>query len=465
MRQIFEKRALSKRHQAGEKNTPIVVLTPPLRLTLGFGVVLAAVGVVWAFVARIPLEVNGTGVLLPVGVINSVRANVDGRARWSFAEQQYDWVVQAKRFQARPDTLSDREVLELARRILRSYSPAESPSGFKDRELVPDNKMYPKGTLLMWLQSLDEQEALQSQVDNLQSVGLLNRVQQRNLADRQSILERELKSRQTFLNSMQALAVKGFVSKPTLLQNQAEVDNLESKIFSNRDSLVKLQTELQQSFIKLRKSLAQMISNGFVFAENDLYIRQVIPNDGENINSGGILLLFSRQSLNSPSQVPVFLSARESAQVSAGMNVLVTPVGMRRSEVGGIRGRVIRIAKLPSGNQELEARLGVSTLAKVIQQREPSPTLAVVELERAPGNERGNRGGYVWNSNGDLPFAPKPADELTVSITSRRVAPISLVIPRLRRWLGLVPPETTQGAEKKQEQSSPSASPNDQVSR
>lgn len=299
----------------------------------------------------------------------------------------------------------------------------------------------------MWLQSLQEQEALQSQLDRLTSVGVLTRFQQKTLAEKQTILQKELTSRQAFFDSMQSLAKKGYVSKPTLLQNQAQVDNLESQIFSNQDSLAKLQAQLEQSYIKLRQSLAQMISNGLIFADHDVYIRQVVPNDGEGVSKGDSLLLLSRESLANPARVPVFLSARESAQVDVGMPVLVTPVGMRRSEVGGIQGRVVQLAELPSGDQELEARLGVSELASVIRKREPSPTLAVVELERSAADQRDNRAGYVWNSKGDLPFAPKTADQLTVAITTRHVAPIALVIPRLRRWFGIVPPETRDGTE------------------
>ena len=241
---------------------------------------------------------------------------------------------------------------------------------------------------------------------------------------------------------MLSLADNGFVTKPTLLQNQATVDNLESQIFSNRDSLVKLKTELQQSYIKLRQSLAKMISNGFIFADHDLYIRQIIPNNGEGVSQGDPLLLLSQQSLSNPVRVPVFLSERESAQVSVGMSVLATPIGMRRSEVGGIVGRVVQMAELPSGEKELQARVGVRSLATVIQQREPSPTLAIVELKRSSEDRRANRGGYVWNSKGDLPFAPKTADQLNVSITTRKVAPISLVVPRLRLLLGITPPES-----------------------
>ena len=106
---------------------------------------------------------------------------------------------------------------------------------------------------------------------------------------------------------------------------------------------------------------------------------------------------------------------------------------------------VISISELPSSQAEVQSRIGVRSLAEVITKREPSPTMAVIRLERSPHDRGGNRGGYVWNSNSDMPFAPKPADELTVSITTRRVAPISLVIPRLRRWFGFSPPEDKKG--------------------
>ena len=465
MREIFEKRALRNRHQAGDKSTPIVVLSPPLRITLGVGVALAAVGVSWSFLAKIPIEVNGTGVLLPVGEINRVRAQVGGVARWMFAEKQQSWIPDVQQFQRQPDQYSDAAVLDLSRRILRTYSNPQLSDSVQTDLLIPNDKKYPKGALLIWLQSIREQESLQAQVDTLASIGRLNRVQQKTLIQKQSILQNELNSRQAFLNSMQDLALKGFVSKPTIIQNQADVDRLESQVLANRDSLVHLQTELQQSFIKLRKSLSQIISNGFVFAHNDSYIRQVIPNNGEGVSQGDPLLLLSRQSLSNPIRVPVFLSERESAQVNVGMSVLVTPVGMRRSEVGGILGSVVQMSKLPSGDKELEARIGVTSLAKVIQQREPSPTLAIVELQRSPQDEGGNRAGYVWNSRTDLPFAPKTADQLNVSITTRRVAPISLVIPRLRLLLGLAPPEAAKSQDRNSVRSSPSKTVDNRGSR
>ena len=69
----------------------------------------------------------------------------------------------------------------------------------------------------------------------------------------------------------------------------------------------------------------------------------------------------------------------------------------------------------------------------------------MVELERSAADQRDNRAGYVWNSKAIA--RSQTADQLTVAITTRRVAPIALVIPRLRRWFGIVPPETRDGTE------------------
>ena len=88
------------------------------------------------------------------------------------------------------------------------------------------------------------------------------------------------------------------------------------------------------------------------------------------------------------------------------------------------------------------SRVGSRPLADVIMQGEPSPTLAVLALKRAPTSTGLNNGGYLWSSGGDLPFPPKPGDQLEVLVTTRNVAPIELVLPALRSFFGWSPPQT-----------------------
>ena len=123
MRQIFETRALRKRHQSGE-TTSIVVLSPPLRLTL----VLGWFGIRWC--ALVGAGANSDRgqrhrCAFACGVINNVRAAVDGRARWTFADSRFTGLMKLCA-QREPESLSNAEVMELSRSILRSYAPSQS---------------------------------------------------------------------------------------------------------------------------------------------------------------------------------------------------------------------------------------------------------------------------------------------------------------------------------------------------
>jgi len=179
-----------------------------------------------------------------------------------------------------------------------------------------------------------------------------------------------------------------------------------------------------------------------LFATRDVYLSQVIPNNGESVTQGQVLLELSDDDLTDPVVVPLFLSSKEMAQVFPGMQALATPSGYKRSEVGGIQAEVVSMGKLPSGREDVQARVGVRSLADVIMQKEPAPTLAVLALKRAKSSTGRNTGGYLWSSRGDLPYPPTPGDRLDVEVTTRRVAPIELVLPALRRFFGWSPPET-----------------------
>ena len=104
------------------------------------------------------------------------------------------------------------------------------------------------------------------------------------------------------------------------------------------------------------------------------------------------------------------------------------------------------MAKIPSGLEDVTARVGVRSLAQSILQREPAPTLAVMALKRSVGPSSLNSGGYLWSSRGDLPFPPTPGDRLDVEITTRSVPPIALVLPALRRFFGWSPPQQPSGS-------------------
>lgn len=457
MKQLFSNRALKKRYRVGDRNGPITLLTPPLRLTLLLGLLIAAGGGLWATLARIPITVQGTGVLLPVSTIVSNVSRTSGNAYWMFNRPPAAWQKQALRLLRRPDQVSDTQIEALAEALLQASdglhqlddsspligSSQSSAERFtQNMEDVLYGKSLPAGTLILWIQSGANQELLQSSLEQLQITLRDNQAKSRNIFNKQKILERELKSRSSYLQQMLSLESKGYVSRASILQQQAQVDNINSQILTNKNELISLGNQLDKAYQNLRMQLTSMISKEMLFSEKKMFLSQIIPNHGEPVNQGQVVLELSADALEDMTLVPLFLSSKEMAQVFPGMPALATPFGYKRSEVGGIRAEVVSMATIPSSQEHVTARIGVQSLAELIMTREPAPTLAVLKLKRSPASSSRNTGGYLWSSRERLPFPPTPGDRLDVEVTTRKVAPIELVLPALRRFFGWSPPQT-----------------------
>ena len=454
MTKLFTDRALRKRHRVGDGKGPVNLLTPPLRLTLALGVLIAASGGLWATLARVPISVNGKGVLLPVSTINSSSSNTSGTVHWYFDQPAQAWHNTARLFRNDPERFSNQQVAALAQTLVRetaalydnkakNRATKETSTEFlESRKRTFRGQKLSDGALLLWVQSSAQQERLQSALTELNRTLADSLAQSNNIQSKLSIFYGELTSQVSFLEKMTALETRGFVSRIQILETQTKVDGIRSQILNNRSELITIQSNSDKAYQQLRKELATMINQELIFATGDVYISQVIPNNGESVPQGQELLRLSANDINDPVHVPLFLSSREMAQVSPGMKALATPSGYRLNEVGGIQSHVVSMDKLPSSKESVLSRVGSRPLADVIMQREPSPTLAVLALKRAPTSTGLNNGGYLWSSGGDLPFPPKPGDQLEVLVTTRNVAPIELVLPALRSFFGWSPPQT-----------------------
>lgn len=445
MTHLFSSRALKHRHQAGERSGPITILSPPLKATLALGVLIALGGGLWATLAKIPVTVNGIGALVPAATISTSLSQNDGLAIWMFQQTPALWQQQAWLFQQRPGSFNDQTVAEMARAIIVASAAQSSPPSGLSAEgqalLRFRGTRFAAGRLLLWVQSSVELNHLSSALDQLERTLRDSAAQRANIEAQQVVLRRELSSRRSYLASMRGLEARGFVSRTSILQEQATVDGISSQIHSNNNQLIALARESDKAYQVLRAQLASVIQQQLFFAPRLVYLDQVLVENGEVVTRGQELLRFSNQPLGNTTLVPVFLGSNEMAQVRPGMTALATPAGYKRAEVGGIRAKVVFKAKLPSGLETVTNRVGVRSLAQQIVAQEPSPTLVFLELERADdGPPVSNSGGYRWSSRSALPFPPTPGERLDVEITTRQVRPIELVLPSLRQLFGLTPP-------------------------
>ena len=448
MSSIFSQEALRKRRIPGDLAGPITLLTPPLRAAIGMGFVLVAAGLGWSAMARIPITVNAVGALLPVSTINTIPSRAEGKAIWSFNQEPRDWHQSAFAFSIKPEAFNPEQVVELAENLLKdsdsttsvdSIDVQSSSTKFIEKQSSLLGTQLPKGRLILWVQSNSIEQRLTVALMKWRSLQDSNSKKTDNLKTEIKTLKSELISRNQMLAKMRGIGTDVF-SADTLLDEQSEIDNLKAKILNVESKILALDQEKTNGYLDLKNMLSDVVDDELIFAEESLYLYQVIPNDSEEVMAGEIVLKVSPDLVKSPSLVPVFVDNTDKGSVSAGMSALVTPVGFNRTEYGGIKGQVASVAPVPSTVDGMEARVGVKSIASSIETSMVAPTLVILKLEKSNSQKVLNSGGYQWSTSTDLPFKPREGSKINVEITTRYVSPISLVLPAVKKFFGFSPP-------------------------
>lgn len=441
MSNLFENRALEKRHSLHNHIRSVQLLSPPLQRTIVLGLVLAVAGTTWACLAQIPLLVNGTGIIVPVGTLRRVLASASGHAAFQFDRDgmvSQPWAAQAWSFSQNQQTFDRSELIGLARQLVQPVDFTGLPA-----EAHAYRGKVASGTLLFQIDSRFEREELANSLRELEyaerQTSLLNRQEENQIR----LLEQQLRSRTALYQAMAKLETEGGTSKEQLLQEKDEVDSLQATIYQNKSSIERNEGQLEEAVNKLTSTLASYIDNTMHFANAQLFIHQLSAKQRTQVTSGQPLMIVANKDLRSPQRVPAFLVSKDAAQTSEGMAVIATPIGIDRSKYGGIKGRVMHVAELPASKEDIVARTGIDGLAELILSSTPNPTEISIELALDPGQPQGdNRAGYLWTANSEPPFPVRLGDQLDVQITTGYVRPIELVIPFFRRLFGITPPST-----------------------
>ena len=400
--------------------------------------------------ARIPITVNAVGALLPVSTINTIPSRAEGKAIWTFNQASRDWHQSAFRFSLRPEEFNAEQVVKLAKDLLNDSDVTASGEGIdaqnNSTEFVEKQKsllgtQLPKGRLILWIQSNSIEQRLTVALMQWRSLQDSTTKKTDNLKTEIKTLKTELVSRNQMLAKMRGIGTDVF-SADTLLDEQSNVDSLKAQILNVESQILALDQEKTNGYLNLKNILSDVVDDELIFAEEPLYLYQVIPNDSEEVSAGEIVLKVSPDLVKSPSLVPVFVDNTDKGSVSAGMSALVTPVGFNRTEYGGIKGEVASVAPVPSTVDGMEARVGVTSIARSIEARMVAPTLVILKLEKSTGQDVVNSGGYQWSTSTDLPFQPREGSKINVEITTRYVSPISLVLPTVKKFFGFSPPDS-----------------------
>lgn len=492
--QIFEQIALERLRSGGDTSKPVAFLPLPVRLTAVAAASITALGVVWAFQARVPVQVNGVGSIAPEVQVSSAVARTDGVLAYQVSGVAPDRLstVQRQRNQAlaqfwqeavvnnaptlpyeRLNRLSLAAMVPLIGQALvmpESTDKVESIDDLKQSEASYQALHFTDSAIIARIDNAAAMEELDSlrrvtlpalQLDR--SIVLDRRERAENYSGIDKLLalqrqrqQRALEEREALFQRLQTLWSKGFVSTSQLLQEQAVIDGLRNQLLQlDRERLgteFSVSDQRQESdqtalnSLKTRNQLqaglvAFMSKNNVITPPSGMYVVALAIRNNMQVKTGEELFTYSVQKPTLPLVIPVFVDAATSQQLSEGMSVLVTPKGISRAEYGGIPGVVDEVAKLPLPAEGLAAFAGGRTLAKTILQSLGGAYLVRVKLEQenpAYCRQMLSRRCYRWSSRRRPPFPVRLGTLADVQINVQDRRPVEFVMPALRQALGLV---------------------------
>jgi HlyD family secretion protein len=414
---LFRKVALDRLSSPEQLDTMVNVVTLRSWVALVPFLVLLAMALAWSVFGTIPSKVVGRSILLQTEGLREVTTGSAGRITDMLVKVgDVVQVGQPVALLAQPDL--DVQIRASTDRL------AELERQEAEQKRQVDRAQALSGTLFK-----QQQAAL-----NAQMAAALDRsrVVAERVKTQQALLDQGLITRQTLLNSQNELAsvqqgvenVKSELQQIGLRSAEGdkralqELTQTANQISETRRALEGLQSRLTQ-FSKVLSSYAGKVV-------------EVKVGVGNLVMTGGALLTLEADDGSSNTlEAVIYIPAADGKRVERAMEAQIMPSTVRREEHGFMVGKVHSVSEYAATGESMFAVLQNRQLAQ-----ELSGSVSPIEV-RATLVKGDTVSGYSWSSEAGPPFKVRSGTMGTAEIVVYRQAPITLVIPMLKKSLGL----------------------------
>ncbi len=471
---IFRKESLERLASPERLDQLMLVVRPQDWLGLGVigGFILFGLG--WSIFGRIPITLNGRGVLVAprrvvdlqstgIGRLAELRVKVGdtvrqgqvlGRISQSDLQEQLR-LQQAKRAELeRQNTqlagLTNQQVeaqlvaIRQQRQTVRQrLSTAEALATLtRDRDLTATRQQ--RRSLSQQLQDkrdldpilltrLENRKQLQSQgaiaADSVLEAETAYRDNRSQIVELQSQLEelrlRELASDRTYRDALaqiseyRAQLVQLDSQAKTLAQQTAEASS------NRRNQIQEVERQISQLSLTLQ-------NNSEIRSPYDGQILELTVAPGQvlspGLRLGSIETAIPNQQLISIAYFPI----KDGKQIRPGMTLQITPDTVKREEFGGILSQVSQISAFPVSEDNITRTIGNAELAKGL-----AIAGGQIEVQATLKPDPSTPTGYGWSSSTGPTLPLTPGTPTTVRVTLEQRAPITFLLPILRSVTGL----------------------------
>ena len=417
-KEIFRKVALERLSSPEQLDLLMQVTNTRSWIALTGLALLLAASVVWGFVGSVPTKVQAQGVMIRAGGVFDVYAPGTGQlSEILVKEGDAVSVGQVVARVAQPALESEIENARARLEELRAAYKELSTYTSRDQSLRTDSQAMQEAKLKATMAFAEERiTALRDQI-----------------ASEESLLEKGLITRQSVLQTQQAL----FGAQDLLEGARNELRQLPIAQLTTRTQGEQALIQSQQGISEAERQVEVLVQQrGHLTSVESPYGGRVVEikkDAGAIVALGTPLLSLELVGHESAGlQVIAYVPPGDGKSIEREMEVQVSPSTAPREEYGFLVGKVSYVSVFPSTPDGMMRVLGNPTLVQGLAAG-GSPFATYIELDKDPASVSG----YHWSSYKGNSVPVNSGTPCTVNITVRERRPVELVIPMLRQALGL----------------------------
>lgn len=274
---------------------------------------------------------------------------------------------------------------------------------------------------------------------------------EKNLHNRIRSQEEHLKALGTKIQGQAQLLEQGLITKQVLLGTKLEYANTQQEIASAHNETLKIgmnrtdmykqtQNELTSISIQINeisRNLANQLrsynESTLVYSPYDGRVLEIRLSENVLINAGVPMFTIEQTGVSNELEANIYITPLDGKKVELNMDVQISPSTVKPEEFGFMIGKVRSVSRFPSSADAAMNTLKNEALVKALFQ-DNSPISVRADLTPSAATTSG----YKWSSPKGPEVKIESGTICSATITVKKDRPIGLIIPILRKAIGIV---------------------------
>lgn len=414
-KQIFRQSALDRLSSPEQLDMLFQVVRPATWAALSALLLLLGVLAAWGFYGTVTTLVSGQGILLRLGAHADAPSPGNGRLEAIYVD--IDDPVEKDQVIARLAQMELRhQITELRGRveILKTERTMGTEMGDSKKVLESEYLARRRQALNSSIKvARDRASSLREQLeqyDALYAKKYITRSQYLEVKDRYNAVLQEILS---FNEELARLPMTAADSTSQIERQRIDVD---MRLLTAEKQLAALEERYDPETAVRSPAAGRVL--------------EVFKSEGQVISAGEALLSVEKSlGDGAPLYVHAFVQPQDGKKILSGMEAQISPSVVKQEEFGVLRGKVTNVSSFPASARGMTRVLGNEQLVQTLS-RGGSPITVMMALYPSEETESG----YVWSSGDGPPVVLQSGTLCGVTVVVRRQAPVTLVLPFLKKF-------------------------------